>query len=103
MFPYASDVADRLLRQWPAERDLLLRRRGWTKNRLLYHVSLADQEYLVFSLWSHKWKASVTAETKPGGPYWLTANMTKKYTAYWPWHEVGNACHQDWTAICMFT
>lgn len=62
-----------------------MRRRGWVKNQLLYRVSRADQEYLAFSLWSHKWKASVTAETKPGSPDSLTATMTKKEAVYWPW------------------
>lgn len=73
------------MRQSAAERDLLLRRGGWVKNQLLYRVSLAEQEYLAFCLWSHKWKASVTAETKPGSPDSLTAAMTKKEAVYRPW------------------
>lgn len=54
-------------------------------------MSLADQEYLAFSLWSHKWIASVTAETKPGGPDCLTATMTKK--------EAVLLAEVDWTAL----
>lgn len=61
------------------------------ENQALYHVSLADQEYLAFSLWSHKWIASVTAETKPGGPDCLTATMTKK--------EAVLLAEVDWTAL----
>lgn len=64
---------------------------GWVKNQALYHVSLADQEYLAFSLWSHKWIASVTAETKPAGPDCLTATMTKK--------EAVLLVEVDWTAL----
>lgn len=64
---------------------------GGVKNQALYHVSLADQEYLAFSLWSHKWIASVTAETKPGGPDCLTATMTKK--------EAVLLAEVDWTAL----
>lgn len=48
-----------LMGEWPAERDLLLRRRERAVTQMLYHVSLANQEQLAFSLWSHKWKASV--------------------------------------------
>lgn len=33
------------------------------KKQVLYRVSLADQEYLAFSLWQHEWKASGAAET----------------------------------------
>lgn len=50
---------------------------------MLYHVSLADREYLVFSLWSHQGKASVTAETKTGGPDSLTATVDKKGGVQW--------------------
>lgn len=57
-----------LMRRSAADRDLLFDRGGlWATNQLLYHVSLADQKYPAFSLWSRKWKASVTAETKPPG------------------------------------
>lgn len=63
-----------------AERDVLLRRRKQAVTQMLYHVSLANQEQLpvAFSLWSHKWKASVTVETKPGGSDCLTATMFRK-------------------------
>lgn len=83
------------MRQRAAERDLLSRRRGWVKNQLLYHVSLADREYLAFSLWSHKWKASVTAETKPGGSDSLTATTAMKEAVYWPWPRFDDSYHQD--------
>lgn len=49
------------------------------EDQLLYHVSQANQEYLAFSLCSHKWKAS-TAESNPGSWDCLTATMTKKET-----------------------
>lgn len=52
------------------------------EDQLLYHVSQADQEYLAFRLWSHKWKASVTAETEPGSSDFLTATLTNKETVY---------------------
>lgn len=78
------------MRQQAAERDLLLRGRG-VKNQPLYQVSLADQEYLAFSLWSHKWIASVTAETKPGGLDCLTATITKR--------EAVLLAEVDWTAL----
>lgn len=72
-----------------------LEEEGWVKNQMLYRVSLADQEYLAFSLWSHKWKASVTAQTKPGSPDCLTATLTKKETVYWPWPRLTFFYHQD--------
>lgn len=52
---------------------------------LLYHMLLAEQEYLLFSLWLHKWKASVTAETKPGSSDCLTATVPREVTVYCPW------------------
>lgn len=33
------------------------REEEWAKNQVEYHVSLANKEYLAFSLW--KWKTSV--------------------------------------------
>lgn len=47
------------------------------KNQVLYRMSEADQEHLAFGSWSYKWKASVTAETMPGGPDCLTATKMK--------------------------
>lgn len=70
------------------------------KNQLLYHVSPADQEYLAFSLWSHKWKASVTAETKPDGLDCLTATVAEKETFYWPWPLVDHFNQRAETGIC---
>lgn len=51
-----------LIKEWPAERDLLLRRRERAVTQMLYHVSLANQEQLAFSFWSRKWKASVSGD-----------------------------------------
>lgn len=55
-----------------------MRKRGQAVTQMLYHISLANQEQLAFSLWSHKWKASVTVETKPGGSDCLTATCSEK-------------------------